>query len=1031
MQNAFSIRIVFAVLALIGFALVPRLPLTLLPQPRDVQLRVDYSWSQAPPALIEQEVTAPLEGAFGLLRGIDRIYSVSNNGSGYIDIELKENTDPELLRFELSAAIRRLYPDLPAGVSYPILRVSGGDQDQEKRPVLTYSLTGPLDAAGLYTYATEQLLPTLSLSSGLRRTDLVGGNQREWVITLDEAQLQALDLDRAAVRNALQQHFRQAAIGTVRQDDSAYYLRLTAGQVSWSEIPIRRQEQRILRLGDLATAELREMPPARFYRINGQNTLRLLCYPEARANTLTLADDLRARFGELEANLPSGYQLQLEEDTTRFLRIELEKIQRRTLLSLGMLLLFAAITYRSWRYLLLIVLSLLANLGLAAIGYYYFDVQLQLYALAGITVSFGMLIDNTIIMAHHLRTQGDRRVFSALLAATLTTLSALLVLFFLPEDWQYKLADFGRVLMINLSASLLVAYWLIPALLDWLFPGQVKPKSSIRGLRQKVKLQWGYQRYLRAALRYRPLLVTVVVLGFGLPVFLLPAKIEDWSRYNQTIGSDVYQEDIRPYVDKFLGGSLRLFYRYVYEKSNYRQPEETVLYVRGSMDEGATAQQLDRAMRLIEAYLQPFDKELRQFVTRVSSGQRGSLAIYFNKDYEFTFPYILKARLQGYVSDIGNVDWSVFGVGRGFSTGGGGRPPSYRVSMYGFNKDQLLALAERFAERLKTNPRVRKVDTEGSMSWFQRDRYVFDFELDRQLLARYDLPPFSSNILLQRFNQAIRPDLYTPDRIPVRLLGDQQTSRDRYQFNSRQFDVPGRKVMDLKALGTIEKRQARSAIHKENQQYIRVVQFEYTGSPRFGSRHLNRCMEGMRPELPLGYSMERRRGNILFREEAKRTYGLVIPMIAVIFFICAIVFESLRQAIAIVLLIPVSFIGIFLAFYWVPGSFDQGGYTAFLLVSGLVVNSLILIVNDYNRLRREQPLRPSLSLYLRALGQKLVPVILSVLSTVFGLIPFLLDGRDETFWFALALGAIGGLLFSVLVLLFFVPIALFSVKTKG
>lgn len=86
------------------------------------------------------------------------------------------------------------------------------------------------------------------------------------------------------------------------------------------------------------------------------------------------------------------------------------------------------------------------------------------------------------------------------------------------------------------------------------------------------------------------------------------------------------------------------------------------------------------------------------------------------------------------------------------------------------------------------------------------------------------------------------------------------------------------------------------------------------------------------------------------------------------------------------------------------------------------------IVNDFNDLRKIFPQRASLDLYLESLYRKITPVTLSILSTALGLLPFTLHGQREAFWFALAVGAIGGLLFSLVVILFFIP--LFFVK-KG
>jgi multidrug efflux pump subunit AcrB len=121
-------------------------------------------------------------------------------------------------------------------------------------------------------------------------------------------------------------------------------------------------------------------------------------------------------------------------------------------------------------------------------------------------------------------------------------------------------------------------------------------------------------------------------------------------------------------------------------------------------------------------------------------------------------------------------------------------------------------------------------------------------------------------------------------------------------------------------------------------------------------------------------------------------------------------------------LIPVSFIGVFLTFYIFKFNFDQGGFASFILLSGVVVNSGLFIINDYNNLKLRK--RQSLRLYIKAYNQKIIPVLLTILSTIIGLIPFVWGGQYEVFWFAFAAGTIGGLIFSVLALLIYQPVFL-------
>ncbi|MBR7158002.1 MAG: efflux RND transporter permease subunit, partial [Bacteroidales bacterium] len=101
--------------------------------------------------------------------------------------------------------------------------------------------------------------------------------------------------------------------------------------------------------------------------------------------------------------------------------------------------------------------------------------------------------------------------------------------------------------------------------------------------------------------------------------------------------------------------------------------------------------------------------------------------------------------------------------------------------------------------------------------------------------------------------------------------------------------------------------------------------------------------------------------------------------------------------------------------------FDLGGFASLVMVAGIVVNAGIYIVNEYRVQMTEKRYR-GVNLFVRAFNHKIIPILLTVLSTVLGLIPFLMDGPSEVFWFAFALGTMGGLLFSLVALVIFMPI---------
>lgn len=131
---------------------------------------------------------------------------------------------------------------------------------------------------------------------------------------------------------------------------------------------------------------------------------------------------------------------------------------------------------------------------------------------------------------------------------------------------------------------------------------------------------------------------------------------------------------------------------------------------------------------------------------------------------------------------------------------------------------------------------------------------------------------------------------------------------------------------------------------------------------------------------------------------------LLLVVIAIIFFTTSILFNSLKQPLAIIFIIPVSYIGVFLTFYWFKLNFDQGGFASFVLLCGITVNASIYILNEYNAIRRRHPRMSALRAYTKAWNAKILPIFLTVVSTILGFIPFMVGTDKEAFWFPLAAG---------------------------
>ncbi|MCG8475785.1 MAG: efflux RND transporter permease subunit [Cytophagales bacterium] len=1045
--SSFSIILIFICLSIMGAGLIPKLTVQLKPSRSTSGLSVSYSWRGASPKVLEQQVTSKLEGAFNRIRGVRSISSTSRKGSGSIWIGFKKNTNMDAVRFELSSLIRRIYPELPKGVSYPHLSKSSSNEGQS--PILSYSVQANTTPFEIKKYVERKITPKLVELPGVNRVSVYGATPYEWEIEYDSEALRVLGLSVWDIRSAISTHFESRELGTAmfqppgekNPNSMSVVLRFRGKEeVDWESIPVRKTGERLVYLRDVASVRYKQAAVNSYYRINGQNTVSMVIYPEAGVNTVEVAKEARKRIENLDPEILNGYGLMLTSDSTEHVVNELQKIQKRTLYSLLILLVLILVLNRNMRYLAILLLSIVSNLLIAVLFYYGLQIELQLYSFAGITISFGIIIDNSIIMIDHLRHKGNKKAFLAILAATLTTIGALVVIFFLKESQRVNLMDFAWVIAINIGVSLFVSLFFVPALMERIPIKKGKSRVFVRRKKRVVKVTNLYKKWVLLT-KKRPVqwaFALLLILGFGLPVHRLPTEIKkgkkekelsSWaSFYNKTLGSEWFVNEMRPAVEKALGGTLRLFSQHVFENSYYSEPERTVLRIRGSMPEGCTVEQLNVAVRKMEQFISEYE-EVEMFETRINGYRSSSITVYFKEEHEWgSFPYLLKSRAESKANNLGGMDWSVAGVGRGFSNAMYLGYKSNRIRLEGYNYDQLFDYATMLSEHLKkASARVRAVEisTGGWRTSALREFYL-DFDLER--LAKEEIPMRSLYSLLDsRIHQSGLPSVFRNNEMEqVKLVADQRESFNVWDMKNQPLSQ-GSRQYKLHELAEIDKRKTGDQIKKENQQYQLTVAYDFLGPHALSSRVEKRERKWMSEQLPMGYRVKPGRSWGWNRGDKTQYYYLFL-VIGIIFFICAIVLESLRQAWVVISLIPASFIGVFLTFYLFEFNFDQGGYASFILLCGISVNSALYILNDWNNLQREQPGQDLLSLYFKAFNTKIIPVILTIVSTFAGLVPFVWHGQKEVFWFAFAAGAIGGLLFSLLAIFIYLP--MFIVRRK-
>lgn len=1040
----------FLVLSIIGLALLPKLSVQLQPQRGGDQVFVRFSWYGMGAEVVEREVTSPIEGALSSLRGLQNISSSSYKGGGYISLEFKKGTDMDAARFEVSSILRSLHPRLPQGVPLPMVSYTSG-ADEDDPLLLIYTINGEGTAYSLREFAMNNIAPQISNLNDVSRVEVSGAQPLEWELVYDKETLNIYGLHVADLQTAIRKAMERKELGLshTTKDGKTESIHVafspaTTDSVRWEDIVVASSAGRIIKLTDIVHPRLKEVEPISYFRVNGLTTIYLRVYSVREVNQMALSKEINSLISELKLSFPQNFSMLVNYDASEYIGSEIQKIVSRALLAIIILLLFVLLISRRWRYLLIVSLSLLANICVGFVFYYLLGVEIHLISLASFTVSLGIIIDNTIIMADHIRNFGNRRAFMAILAATVTTIGAMTVVFFLKEEQRMQLIDFAIVIVINLCVSLAVALLLVPAMMDKLPLGKTVGSKFFRHRRITVRLSRVYSGFIKFGLNHRKLFIFLLVWAFGFPVFLLPDKVEtkeqkEWSiysaiekptspwyisLYNKTLGSPSYVSGIKPWASRILGGSWYLFYSYFATQDFNWDNSRTVLYARGSMPDGSTIHQMNDVFLELENFLAGFE-EIDMFISTIYGIDNSQIEITFRPEHETgIFPHRLKNELIRKVNQIGSADFQIHGVGQGFSNMMYENQGSNRLLLTGYNYDLLLKLADRFRDSLEVNPRVSNVIIGASSSWWAKPRYEFVMRLNRDRLEETgsSLRGLYSNLQFVTPGDVNAGYVSGKDGAMDVVLRDVNKGRTNVWTMENSLLMSNYAGMRLKDIGKMERERTGDQIRKNNQVYELNIHYEFIGPWELNRRVRERFIEQARNYLPLGFYLHDASNWGGWRQDEKSQYWLLFMVVAIVFLLCSILFESLRQPLAVLMVIPVSFIGLFLTFSLFKLNFDQGGYAAMLLLCALTINASIYIINEYNNMRKANRRLSSFRLYIKAFNHKIIPILLTIFSTILGLMPFLIGGKGEGFWFSLAAGATGGLIFSLLGVIIWLPL---------
>lgn len=1002
LRRPVAVTMTYLTIAALGVAAWLNIPVELLPDTELPRLSIVTQFPGASPEVTEAFLTAPLEAVVQQVRGVEKITSVSEEGHSTIEVWFARDADMDFARLELSERIAAIEQDLPLGSRPP--RIEGyvpREFEDQRRPFLSYTITGPYMLEHLREYVEDDIAPDLAQLDGVAGVAAFGGRDRVLELELSEARIQSLGLRPETVRQRVMEmeFVREAGAvytpaGTLRtlairqRPESADEVR---------ELPVLADNGRIVRVGDIATVHETWEEATSYYRIDGFPAVSFYVQKGINTNAVRVADAVKTRLAEIAPSLPSGTRLILGDDQSEEIREQLADLRNRALVSaaivLVVLLLFlatpgaAAIVFATVVFAVMITLNVIHFSGMT----------LNLLTLMGLAMGFGLVVDNAIVVLENtfrLRQQGvpeeeaaqrgAREVVLPILAATGTTVIVVVPFVYLQGELRVYYVPLAVVVAVSLVASLFVAFTFIPAASRRLLRGATADSGRAAG----TSLPWiarAYVGLIRGTLRFPWVAIAVALL--------------------------------------MLGGSYYLFDRYVSRGVlwGWGGGNDTYIDIRIQQPRGGEIERTDELARFFEARLREMP-EVDRFVTNVAPGH-GSIRVTFPEEIALTsIPVAIKEQLVQYSLLFGGTDVRVYGFGPSFY-GGGGSPPNYSIRILGYNYEQVRAIADDLAARLQRFTRIRDVDTNSAGTWFQRDRATeLVLEIDRARLALHGL---SARDVVQHVRAAVAGQT---QQGTVRVGGEEMQfavklegyrDMDMQRLNGLLIPTSTGSAVRLDDVATLRERDVLARVVRENQQYTRNVSYEFRGPAKMGDLVREAVVNAT--ALPPGYTIEDRQAWSWDEEEKAQIYGVMAVALVLIFMVCAALFESLRQPFCVLLSVPMSLIGVFLVFFYTGASFTREAYVGVIMMAGIVVNNAILLVDHMNQLRRRDGM-PLHDAVLRGALERVRPILMTSATTVFGLLPLVvMSGANERIWNALTYALIGGLTSSTLLVLTVTP----------
>ena len=438
---------------------------------------VQTSWPGASPEVMEREVSRPIEEALNTVQGIREVSSTSMEGSSLVRVMFELDVDIGVAQQDVMSKVAAIRRQLPEDVLDPVIR----HFDPNERPILSLAIqSAERPLRQLTDLAEEVIAPRIEAVRGVGQVDVVGGSRRQIRIELDPSALRAYGVTVPQVVAALGRENQEVPAGRVRQGATERLIRVT-GRVrepaQFAHLVVAIRDGVPVRIGDLGTVRDAEEERRSAAYLDDAPAVSLEVLKVPGANTVAVADGVRAAVAALEEQLPPDVRIQVVRDDSRRIRESLADVQLTIVLGAVLTIAIIYLFLNSWRSTVITGLTLPVSIISAFFIMWVFGFTMNTMTLMALSLAIGLLIDDAIvvrenIVRHLAMGKGHRRAAKegtdeiglAVVSTTLAVVAVFLPVAFMGGQIGRIFYQFGVTVAFAVLVSLFVSFTLDPML---------------------------------------------------------------------------------------------------------------------------------------------------------------------------------------------------------------------------------------------------------------------------------------------------------------------------------------------------------------------------------------------------------------------------------------------------------------------------------------------------------------------------------------------------------------------------------------